>query len=334
MNFTNQLKNKIDTKTKPVGSLGRLEEIAYQIAKLQNTLSPEIKNPFILVFAADHGLADEKISVFPKEVTAQMVMNFLKGGAAINVFCRQNNIGLKVIDAGVDFNFDKNENLIDLKLKYGTNNTLLGNAMSDDDCLQALSKGKLLINELYNSGTNTVGFGEMGIGNTSAASLIMHKICSIPLESCIGKGTGHDDKGMRHKKEILKKVTLRHADVKGPIKILAAVGGFEIAMICGAMLRAAELGMVILIDGFISTSALLVAHVLNNEILENCVFCHQSDEQGHKLILEYLNVKPLLNLGLRLGEGTGAAIALPVIQAAVNFLNEMASFESAGVTNK
>ena len=333
MNLTEQLKNKIDLKTKPVGSLGMLEEIALQVGTLQNTLTPEIKKPTMLVFAADHGLADEGISPFPKEVTTQMVFNFLNGGAAINIFCRQHNIDLKVIDAGVDYQFEKTENLIDAKINHGTKNSLLGNAMSSEESLLAIKKGKALVDELHTAGTNTVGFGEMGIGNTSAASLIMHKLCNLPIETCIGKGTGHNETGMRHKIEILKKVALRHSDVKGPLNILTAVGGFEIAMICGAMLRAAELDMVILVDGFITTSALLVAHTLNDTILNNCIFCHQSDEQGHRLMLEYLNVKPVLQLGLRLGEGTGVALAFPLIQSAVNFLNEMASFESAGVSN-
>lgn len=333
MTLKDQLQHKIDNKTKPLGSLGYIEKIALQIGLIQNTLSPSIDNAYMLVFAGDHGLADEGVSPFPKAVTAQMVLNFMNGGAAINVFCRQNAIKLLVVDAGVDFTFTPHDLLIDAKIKNGTNNILHSPAMSADECLAAISNGKGIIEKIHAEGSNTVGFGEMGIGNTSSASLIMHKICHIPIEECIGRGTGHSDVGMVKKIEILRKASLKHSKCTGPLNILATFGGFEIAMITGAMLRAAELGMVLLIDGFIATSALLVAHSMNNEILKNCIFCHQSGEQGHKQMIEFLGAKPLLNLELRLGEGTGAAIALPIVKCAVSFLNEMASFEDAGVSN-
>jgi len=333
MTLQEQLQQKIDNKTKPQGSLGFLEKIALQIGLIQNTLSPGIKNPYMLVFAGDHGLADEGVSPFPKAVTAQMVLNFMNGGAAINVFCKQNDINLLVVDAGVDYTFPEHEMLIDAKIRNSTSSILRSPAMTADECLAAISKGKEIVDKIVAKGSNIVGFGEMGIGNTSSASLIMHKICHFPIDECIGRGTGLDDAGLRKKLEIVKKASLKHNKISSPLTILSTFGGFEIAMMTGAMLRAAELGMVLLIDGFIATSSLLVAHAMNNEILQNCIFCHQSDEKGHKQMLKYLGVTPLLNLGMRLGEGTGAAIALPIIKGAVNFLNEMASFEDAGVSN-
>jgi nicotinate-nucleotide--dimethylbenzimidazole phosphoribosyltransferase len=332
MTIHEQLKEKIDNKTKPKGSLGYLEEIALQIGLIQQTLTPKINDPYVLVFAGDHGLADEGVSLFPKEVTAQMVINFLKGGAAINVFCRQNNLKLLVVDAGVDYTFPSHEMLIQAKINNGTKSILRGEAMTAEECLAAILKGKEIIEKIHAEGSNIVGFGEMGIGNTSSAALIMHKICHFPIDECVGRGTGHNDKGMRKKLEILRKASLKHTKTTTPLSILATFGGFEIAMMVGAMLRAAELGMILLIDGFITTSALLVANAINNEILKNCIFCHQSGEKGHKQMLKYLKAKPLLSLEMRLGEGTGAAIALPIIKGAVNFLNEMASFQEAGVS--
>ncbi len=334
MTLKEQLQHKIDNKTKPLGSLGYLEKIALQIGLIQNTLTPQIENPYMLVFAGDHGLADEGVSPFPKAVTAQMVPNFLNGGAAINVFCRQNGIKLKVVDAGVDYTFPSHDMLIAAKVKNGTNNILHGPAMTAEECITAISKGKEIIEKIHSEGSNVVGFGEMGIGNTSSASLIMSKICKITIEECVGRGTGHNDLGLERKIEILRLASIKHKKVNGPLNILATLGGLEIAMITGAMLRASELGMVLLIDGFIITSALLVAHQMNNEILQNCIFCHQSGEQGHKLMMEYFGAKPILNLEMRLGEGTGAAVALPLIRSSVNFLNEMASFGEAGVSTR
>jgi nicotinate-nucleotide--dimethylbenzimidazole phosphoribosyltransferase len=334
MNISEQLQHKIDTKTKPLGSLGKLEKLALQLGTIQNTLEPKIEHPTLLVFAADHGLADEGVSAFPKEVTIQMVLNFLNGGAAINVFCRTNGLDLKVIDAGVDFDFPESANLIVSKVKKGSGNILKEPAMSADDCLATIEKGKEIVNNLHADGCNIIAFGEMGIGNTASAALIMNKICKVAIEKCVGRGTGHDEAGLRKKTVILIKALAKHSEVNTPLSILSTFGGLEIAMMTGAMLRAAELKMVLLIDGFITTSALLVAQAMNKEILANCIFAHQSDEQGHKKMLEYLHVEPLLHLDMRLGEGSGAAIAFPIVCSAVNFLNEMASFEDAGVSNK
>lgn len=328
-----ELQHKIDFKTKPVGSLGKLENIALQIGLIQNTLLPELKNPTHIVFAADHGLTEEGVSPYPKEVTFQMVMNFLNGGAAINVFCRQHNINLKVVDAGVDYNFPDTSNLIHAKIANGTKNILKEPAMSIDICTKALVKGREILNAEFQKGCNVISFGEMGIGNTSAAALLLHKITGKSIEDCTGRGTGHNDEGLKKKIAILKEASAKHI-ANTPIEILSAYGGLEIAMMCGAMLQAKENNMLILVDGFIVTSALMVAYEMNKSILENCIFCHCSHEKGHQLMLEHLGVDALINLNMRLGEGTGAAVAFPLIKSAVLFLNEMSCFEDAGVTNK
>lgn len=326
-----KLQKKIDLKTKPQGSLGKLEQLALKIGLIQNTLSPELKNPTHIVFAGDHGLADSGVSPYPKEVTAQMVLNFINGGAAINVFCRQNNINLKVVDAGVDFDFSPASNLINAKIIKGTKNILNEPAMSIDICQQSMNKGKEIVDAEFEAGCNIISFGEMGIGNTSAAALLLHKYTNIPIEDCTGRGTGHDDEGLKKKITILKKASVKH-NVTEPIEILATYGGLEIAMMCGAMLQAKSNGMTILIDGFITTSALLAAYKIDNSILDNCIFCHRSQEKAHEIMLNYLNVDPLVDLNMRLGEGTGAVVTYPIIKSAVLFLNEMASFEDAGVS--
>lgn len=328
------LQDKINCKTKPIGSLGALEEIALQIGQIQQSLTPILSKPSIIVFAGDHGIVKSKpVSPYPQEVTQQMVLNFLNNGAAINVFCNQNNINLKIVDAGVNTDFEPNDNLIIAKIAKGTKDYSIEKAMTIKECLLALDKGKKLVTKLHKEGTNTIGFGEMGIGNTSAASLLMNYFTKITIEKCVGKGTGLDDAGVVKKTEILKKVIDLHKEnIKNPIDALATFGGFEIAMICGAMLEAASLKMTILIDGFIVTSALLIAQAINKNIVDYCIFCHTSGEQGHEKMLQFLNAKPLLNIGLRLGEGTGSAVAFPIIKTAVSFLNEMATFKSAQVS--
>ena len=328
-----KIQQKIDLKTKPPGSLGKLEDLAHKIASIQDTLTPELNKPSMLVFAADHGIADEGVSPFPKEVTYQMVMNFLHGGAAINVFCKQNGIDLKVVDAGVDFDFPKELDLIHSKICRGTNNIINGPAMSLETCNRAIEEGNRITELEYEKGCNIIGFGEMGIANTSSASLLMSKYTGIPIEDCTGRGTGHDDQGLSRKLEILKKASEKY-DLSDPLEILACYGGLEIAMICGAMMKACERNMIIMVDGFISTAAMLAANALNSRVKENAIFCHSSSEKGHKAMLEYLEVEAIVDLGMRLGEGSGAAVVFPIIQSAVNFMNEMASFEDAGVSNK
>lgn len=339
-NLRQQLQRLIDNKTKPLGALGRLEEIALRIGLIQGTTHPQLNRPYIVVFAGDHGIAATGlVNPYPQSVTAQMVLNFITGGAAINVFCRQHHLGLTVVDAGINFDFDAAlfpGKLISQKIGYGTRNYLETEAMSLEEVSKALEAGKQVVTDLYASGCNCIGFGEMGIGNTSSAALIMSYITGIPVEECAGRGTGVDDAQLAKKKETLRKVYERHLPVikahPGTQTILQCVGGFEIAMMTGAYLRAAELKMIILVDGFITTAALLLAKQMDPAAQECCFFSHTSGENGHAAMLEYLGAQPLLNLGMRLGEGTGAAMAYPLLQSAVLFLREMASFESAGVS--
>jgi nicotinate-nucleotide--dimethylbenzimidazole phosphoribosyltransferase len=330
-----EIQKKINDKTKPLGALGKLEDTALQIALIQESLSPALKNPEIIVFAGDHGICAEGVSAYPQEVTYQMVMNFLSGGAAINVFCRQNNIDIKVVDAGVSFDFPKNMNLINAKIAYGTKNFLIEPAMSNEECELAIKRGAEIIEQVFKNGSNVIGFGEMGIGNTSAAAIIINKLTGLPLELCAGRGTGLEENGMKKKLEILGRAVENHPGIdKDPLSVLTTFGGFEIAMICGAILKAAELKMVIIIDGFIVTSAFLEAYKMYPAVIDYCIFSHVSDEKGHKYLLDELKIEPLVNLRMRLGEGTGAAVTYPIIQSAVNFLNDMASFNSAGVAGK
>jgi nicotinate-nucleotide--dimethylbenzimidazole phosphoribosyltransferase len=328
------LQRKIDQKTKPLGALGQLEAVALKIGLIQQTLTPNLSNPQIIVFAGDHGAAKAGVSAFPQEVTWQMVENFLAGGAGINVFARQNGLGLTVVDAGVAHDFGPRPGLVNAKVAPGTRNYIEEPAMTAEECAAALEHGAGLVRALAKNGCNVVGFGEMGIGNTAAASLITHCLTGASLDVCVGRGTGLDDAGLARKRELLAKALARAGEVKEPLAVLAQFGGFEIAMMAGAMIAAAQAGMVLLIDGFIVSSAALVAARLAPNLVDYCVFCHRSAEPGHRAQLSAFGAEPLLDLGLRLGEGTGAALAYPLVQAAVNFLNEMASFESAGVSEK
>jgi nicotinate-nucleotide--dimethylbenzimidazole phosphoribosyltransferase len=334
------LQQKINQKTKPLGALGRLEDVALQIGQIQQTLAPQLNKPTMLVFAGDHGIAESGVSPYPQAVTAQMVLNFLAGGAAINVFAKQNNMALRVIDAGVYHVFEPHANLVDAKIgidnsQSGTANFLYTPAMTQAQCEQALTTGASLAQAEVAAGSNVLAFGEMGIANTASASCLMSVLCDLSIEQCVGRGTGLDDAGLAKKTEILKQAIAQHAlSAEDAQKALTTFGGFEIAMMAGAMLGAAEQKAVLLIDGFIATAALLVAAKLQPNVLHYCVFTHCSGEAGHKRLLEHLGAKPLLDLGLRLGEGTGAALAYPLVQAAVNFLNEMASFESANISEK
>ncbi|GGF79662.1 nicotinate-nucleotide--dimethylbenzimidazole phosphoribosyltransferase [Wenyingzhuangia marina] len=335
MNFQETLQHKIDTKTKPLGSLGILEKIAFKVGNIQQTTSPILSKPAILIFAGDHGIVNsEPVSPFSQEVTTQMVFNFLNGGAAINVFCQQHNISLKIIDAGVNYDFGKIPYLIDAKINKGTADFCIQPAMNLEDCKKAINKGKEIVTKQFTEGTNIIGFGEMGIGNTSSASLLMSAYTKTDISKCVGKGTGLNNDATRVKAAVLRKSQETHSNITNPLEILATFGGYEIAMITGAILQAKALNMTILIDGFIVTSALLAAHAIEPNVIDNCIFSHCSDEQGHTKMLQFLKADVILNIGLRLGEGTGAALAYPLVQSAVKFLNEMASFESANVTNK
>ena len=328
------LQHKIDFKTKPLGSLGILEQLALQVGNIQQTLTPTLAQPTIIIFAADHGIATEGVSAYPQEVTYQMVLNFLNGGAAINVFAKQNNISLLVVDAGVNTEFEKHENLISAKVGLGTKSFLTAKAMSEIQLQSCFVHGKKIVTDIFNIGCNVIGFGEMGIGNTSAASMLMSTFCKLPVSSCVGRGTGLTDVQLQHKITILIQAQKYHGQITEPMLALQAFGGYEIAQMCAAMLQAKEHNMIILVDGFIASAAFLVAYKINPQIIKNAIFCHLSDEHGHANLLHYLGVTPLLNLGMRLGEGTGCAVAYPIIKSAVAFLNNMASFESAGVANK
>ena len=323
------LLDAINNKTKPLGSLGRLETLAVQLGLIQGTTRIRIADPAILVFAGDHGVVAEGVSAYPQDVTWQMVENFLADGAAINVFARQNGCALHVVDAGVNHDFGVRPGLLDRKVAKGTRNFAAEPAMSRQQLEAALEHGMALARDL--PGT-VVGFGEMGIGNTTAAAAIMHKLTGLPLEQCVGAGTGLPPDGIRRKQQVIAAAVQQHGGADDPLAVLATFGGFEIAMMTGAMLKAAELRKVLLIDGFIVTSALLVASRLQPAILDYCVFAHASSENGHRLMLDALGAQPLLQLGLRLGEGTGSALALPLLHAAANFLNEMATFASAQVS--
>ena len=326
---------KINTKTKPLGALGRLEDIALQIGLIQQSLTPQLSKPTMLVFAGDHGIANSGVSPYPQAVTAQMVHNFLSGGAAINVFARQNGFALRVIDAGVNHVFEAHADLINAKIGMGTANFLQQQAMTQAQCEQALTRGSSIASDEITAGCNVMGFGEMGIGNTSSASSLMSVLCNLPIEECVGRGTGLDDTGLAQKTTTLRQAIKHHAlNGQDSLQTLATFGGFEIAMMVGAMLTAAEQKVLLLIDGFIATSTLLVAAKAQPNIIDYCVFAHCSNENAHRAMLTHLGAKPLLDLGLRLGEGTGAVLAYPLVQAAVNFLNEMASFESAGVSER
>ena len=328
------LQAKINGKTKPLGSLGRLEKLALQIGLIQNTLTPRIVQAHILVAAGDHGAARAGVSAYPQEVTWQMVENFLAEGAAINVLARQAHAQLLIADAGVAHDFGERSGLLDVKVGAGgTANYLEGAAMTADQCATAMQHGAAIVCGLAATGCNTLGFGEMGIGNTASASLLTHCLTGLPLADVIGRGTGLDDAGLEKKRALLTQA-LAHWPERNdaPLDVLARFGGFEIALLSGAMLAAAKAGMVLVIDGFIVTSALLVAARIAPEILDYCVFSHCSNETGHRLQLAWLKGEALLDLGLRLGEGTGAALALPLLNAACAFLNEMASFDSAGVS--
>jgi nicotinate-nucleotide--dimethylbenzimidazole phosphoribosyltransferase len=332
--FSKLLQEKIDSKTKPLGALGTLETLAFQIATVFETLNPEIKNPNIVVFAADHGIANHGVSAYPQDVTRQMVSNFLEGGAAINVFCNQNDIQLSIVDAGVNYDFPTNAKLIHAKIAKGTQSFLHAPAMSETELQLCFEKGKSIVDNIAKTGSNCIGFGEMGIGNTSAASVLMSLLTGFPIEECVGKGTGVAAEKLIQKQNLLKKAIENYSGQAELKEQLAYFGGFEIIQIASGMLTAFDHKMLILVDGFICSTAFLIASKINPNIIKNAVFCHCSAEHAHQKLLHYLEAKPILNLDLRLGEGTGCAIAFPILKSATGFLNEMASFESAGVSKK
>jgi nicotinate-nucleotide--dimethylbenzimidazole phosphoribosyltransferase len=329
-----ELQHLIDTKTKPPGSLGQLEALARQVGLIQQTTQPRIERPAMIVFAGDHGIAQEGVSPYPQAVTAQMVANFLAGGAAINAMSRVVGLTLEVVNAGVATPLAPSPGLVDIPIAAGTRNFAREPAMTLDEARAALQAGAARVRHHAALGTNVIGFGEMGIANTSSAACLMSRLCAAPIDECVGRGTGLDNAGLAKKRNVLASALACHRHTAAPLDVLATFGGFEIAMMTGAYLAAAEARMTILVDGFIATAALVVADSLVPAVRQYCVFAHASNEAGHRRMLDHFGAKPLLSLDMRLGEGTGAALALPIVRAAVAFLNEMASFESAGVANR
>lgn len=327
------LRQKIDNLTKPKGSLGRLEELALQIGLIQQTLSPQLHRPVNVIFAADHGIADEGVSKSPKEVTRQMIGNFLQGGAGVCFLARQHHFQLKVVDVGVAYDFPPLDGLINRKVRNrGTRNFLHEAAMTPEEMETALRFGSDITTDCFLGGSNVISFGEMGIGNTAASSMWMSCLTGIPLEKCVGAGSGLDAEGVRHKLEILERALDNYHGDRETEAVMRYFGGYEMVAAVGAMLRAAELKMVILVDGFIMTSCILAASKIYPALLSYCIFGHCGDEAGHRLLLDYLGAKPLLHLGLRLGEGSGAICAYPIVDSAVRMINEMQTFQSASIT--
>lgn len=350
MNFTIQtpdpsilsaIQARLDGKTKPPGSLGRIEEIALTLGLIQQSTSPCIAKPEIVVFAGDHGAAKAGVSAYPQDVTWQMVANMLAGGAAINVFARQAGLTLSVVDAGVARDLAAlpevgadGVRFVRASIAPGSANYLIEPALTASQVEAAIEVGAALVRERVAAGCTVIGFGEMGIGNTASASLLTAALTRASLHDVIGRGTGLDDAGLARKHVLLEKAWQRAGAPHEPLTALREFGGPEIAMMVGAFLGAAEAKIAILVDGFIVTSALLVAAALHPAVPGYCLFAHSSAEPGHRRQLDHLGAKPLLDLGLRLGEGTGAALAIPLLTAACAMITGMASFESAGVSKQ
>ncbi|AUW05194.1 nicotinate-nucleotide--dimethylbenzimidazole phosphoribosyltransferase [Vibrio campbellii] len=342
--FASEIQARIDNKTKPLGALGLLEKVALELALIQSQDKPqavetiEIRKPTMLVFAGDHGIAEEGVSIAPSAVTQQMVANFLAGGAAINCFCDLNQIDFKVIDCGmlspIDTlvpDFKHHPNLIERRLGNGTANFAKQTAMSLEQVALGLEYGAKVAQQAILNGSNLLMFGEMGIGNTSSASALLTALSPLEVDHCVGYGTGITQEQLNRKIKLVAQGVnrCRELDSKG---VLAQVGGFEIVQMIGAFLEAKRHKTPVLVDGFIVSVAAYVVTLLDEETRDYMLFAHNSEENGHKFVLECLQAEPLLDLGLRLGEGTGAALALPLVKAAAQFYNNMASFESAGVT--
>ena len=324
--------DKINNLTKPKGSLGTLESLALQIGLIQQTLTPTLQHPQNIIFAADHGIVEEGVSLSPKDSTWQQISNFLPGGAGVNFLCHQHGFTLKIVDAGVDYDLPYEKGIINMKVRKGTRSYLHEAAMTEEEMELCLERGAEVVRRCHEEGSNILSFGEMGIGNTSSSSMWMTCFTDIPLKECVGAGSGLDNAGIRHKYEILKQALDNYRGDGSPRDIIRHFGGLEMVMAIGAMLQAAELKMIILVDGFIMTNCILAAGKLHPEVLDYAIFGHCGDESGHKLLLEKLNANPLLHLGLRLGEGTGAICAYPIVVSAVRMINEMDNFAHAAIT--
>lgn len=326
-----QLQRKMDRKTVPQGALARIAALAQQIGQILGSTEPRLVQPQLVVFAADHGIAARGVSAYPSDVTWQMVGNFLAGGAAVSVLARQHGITQTVVDCGVRHDFEPAPGLLIRKIAPGTADSSVGAAMTPAQCGQALSHGVELVRSLPG---NAVLLGEMGIGNTSAATLLVARLTGLDVAEVTGAGTGLDAEGVARKIAVLREALAANVGAAAPLEVLAALGGFEIATMVGAVVQAARERRVIVVDGFIAGSAVLVAAQLAPAVLQRCVFAHRSGERGHARLLQWLGVQPLLDLQLRVGEGSGAALAWPLLESACRILNEMASFESAGVSDK
>jgi nicotinate-nucleotide--dimethylbenzimidazole phosphoribosyltransferase len=325
-------KQAMDNKTKPLGSLGFLEEIACRLVVIQRSLKPSVEKVLVVVFAGDHGIAEEGVSLYPQEVTYQMVLNFLRGGAAVNVLARQVGAELLVADLGVKGVFSPHPALLSLKVREGTRNALYENALTRTEVEEAIEKGKEVALH-YGKEKDLLIAGEMGIGNTSSASLLLSALFDIPLDEMVGKGTGMEGERLEHKRKVLKEAFRRRKwERNDPLSLLEAFGGLEIAGMVGFYFGAASLGKAFVVDGFISTAAFAIASSLLPPVKEYAFLGHLSEEKGHRLVVERLGMKPVLSLGMRLGEGTGAVLSVPILRAAVSLLREMASFEQAGVS--
>ncbi len=351
------LQTKIDNLTKPKGSLGMLEELALQVGMIQQSLEPELKNPQHILFGADHGILEEGVSCTPKEVTWQQMGHFLKGGAGISFLCDQHDFKLNVVDSGVDFDFPKGCGIVDAKIRKGTRNFLKEPAMTMEELELAIERGVEQVDKVFAQGCNIVSFGEMGAGNTSPSSMWMSFIGGIPLKECVGAGSGVVGAGLQHKVDVLMAAAANYENAQGTefsksfgkgesagsgylsgrnreytLEIMRWFGGYEMVMAVGGMLRAAELKMTILVDGFIMTNCMLAARELYPAVTDYAIYGHCGDESGHRRVLDVLGAKPILNLGLRLGEGSGAICAYPIVVSAVNMINRMDSFNGAAVT--
>ncbi len=328
--------HKIDNKTKPLGALGKLEDLAVQASLVQKNLNPRLDRKVIFVFAGDHGITVEGVSAFPSEVTGQMVENFLRGGAAINVLCRHYSTDLYVVDMGVNADFQNHPKLFRKKIRKGTRNFAVEEAMTAEEAKGAVTRGiEVFLHENEKSRIDIVGLGEMGIGNTTSASAIISAITGISPGEATGRGTGLDDKGMERKAEIIGNALAYHKpDPQDGMDILRKIGGYEIAGIAGAILAAASEGAIVVLDGVISTAAGLVAYILNPDIKGYLVSGHRSVEVGQQAALSHMGMEPVIDFQMRLGEGTGAAVTMDIVDAACRIMREMASFDDAGVTNK
>ncbi len=328
--------DKIDNLNKPKGSLGRLEELALQICLIEQTLHPTLHNPCHILFGADHGIEREGVSVSPREITWQQMINFTRGGGGVNMFCRQHGFKLRIIDVGVDYDLAMYPDIINRKIANGTANFLYEPAMSIEQYQQALNVGAEMADACFNDGSDIICIGEMGIANTSPSSIWMSLFGNIPLEECVGAGAGLDNEGIRHKYEVLNKAIENFKssglDCSNTENIIRYFGGFEMVAAIGAMLRAAECHLVIMVDGFIMTACALAASRLYPDIVDYMIFGHSGDEGGHARMLGLLGAKPLLSLGLRLGEGTGALCSFPIIDSAVRMITEMNNFQNANIT--